>query len=323
MQAGIDLLKETCEVLVYPVQDLTEDEKSSGYPGPAQTREDIISHLRSSSPVDGIIWSNKVRCDEEMLDLVGPDLKVIVTLSSGFDHLDLEEIKHRNILVGHSPGALDASVAEIGVMLALSAGRRSHEGRLMIERNQWESRPQWLLGHGFKGATVGIVGLGGIGQGILKRLSNFEVSRFVYTGRSRKTLGDEFGAEFVPLDDLLRDSDFVFVTCALTEETRHMFNYKTFKKMKRTAVLVNVARGPIVDQRALIQALRDGTIFAAGLDVTDPEPLPASSELLQLPNAVVIPHMGSCTIKAKSDLSILAAQSMLLALAGKTLPFPL
>ncbi|XP_046749766.1 glyoxylate reductase/hydroxypyruvate reductase [Diprion similis] len=323
MQPGIELLKKTCEVLLCPVPELTKEEISAGYPGPMQSREDVLGHLKNSYPIDGIVWSNKVRCDSEILDLAGPSLKAIVTMSSGFDHMDVDEIKRRGIQVGHSPFALDAAVAEVGVMLALSASRRAHEGRLMIERGQWESRPQWLLGHGFEGATVGIVGLGGIGRGILKRLSNFEVKRFLYAGRSRKPADDELGAEFVHLDNLLRRSDFVFVACALTNETRQLFDAEAFAKMKRTAVLVNVARGPIVDHPELIRALRHGTIFAAGLDVTDPEPLPANSELLQLPNAVITPHMGSCTVKARADLSILAAQSVLLALSGESMPYPL
>lgn len=170
-----------------------------------------------------------------------------------------------------------------------------------------EHNLQWLLGQDLQGSTVGIVGLGNIGQEIVKRLKGFDVSRFIYTGHSRKKagiyqdvrdfhyttftkcyficVGDELGAHFVSLDELLEQSDFVIVAVPLNNETRGLFNADTFGKMKKNAVFVNIGRGKVVNTDALVTALRTGTIFAAGLDVTDPEPLPPDHELLKLPNA--------------------------------------
>ena len=145
-------------------------------------------------------------------------------------------------------------------------------------------RPQWMLGMEIKGSTVGIVGLGGIGQSIVKRLSGFEVSRFIYTGHGEKSEAAQIGAKFVSFDELLMESDFIFIACPLTSETNHMFNSEAFNKMKSTAVLVNIARGAIVDQDALIDALKNRKILGAGLDVMYPEPLAPNHPLLRLPN---------------------------------------
>lgn len=177
----------------------------------------------------------------------------------------------------------------------------------MIERDQWNrSSPTWLLGQDFKDSTVGIVGLGGIGQEIVHRLKGFRIGRFVYSGHAAKLegnyeyailkhdciflfwSGDELGARFVSFDELLATSDFVIVSCPLTNETRHLFNEAAFAKMKPTSVFVNIARGDIVDQEALIAALRNGTIFAAGLDVMTPEPLPIDHPLLELDNLGIL-----------------------------------
>ena len=146
-----------------------------------------------------------------------------------------------------------------------------------------ERRPQWLLGYGLQESTVGIVGFGSIGHAIVKRLCGFDVARFLYTGHNRKK--EEMGASFVSLDELLEKSDFVVVAVPLNNETRGLFNDVQFAKMKKTAVFVNIGRGAVVDTDALVKALRNKTIFAAGLDVTDPEPLPGDHELMKLPNA--------------------------------------
>ena len=150
--------------------------------------------------------------------------------------------------------------------------------------SEWVRRPQWMLGVDIRGSTVGIVGFGGIGQTVAKRLSGFEVGQFLYCGHSKKPAADEIGAKFVSFEELVQQSDFIFIICPLTPETKHLFNAEVFSKMKPTSVLVNVARGPVVDQEALINALKSNTIFAAGLDVMYPEPLPSDDPLLNLPN---------------------------------------
>lgn len=239
--------------------------------------------------MDGILVATHIKVDAEFFDAAGPQLKAISTKSAGIDYVDLAEVKKRNVLLGSTPIVLNNAVADIAVGLLVAAARRFHEGRSMIERNQWDrSSPSWLLGQDFRDSTVGIVGLGGIGQEIVHRLKGFRIGRFVYSGHTRKPEGDELGAHFVSFDELLTTSDFVVVACPLTEETRHMFDEPAFAKMKRTSVFVNIARGDIVVQDALIAALRNGTIFSAGLDVMTPEPLPVDHPLLQLDNLGMI-----------------------------------
>ncbi|XP_046734069.1 glyoxylate reductase/hydroxypyruvate reductase-like [Diprion similis] len=305
-QAGIDLLKAKFDVTILQ--------------SPVTTREQVLQALPGH---DAIFLAGHHVVNKELLDVAGPRLKVVSTASAGYDHLDVPEIKRRGLKVGNTPHVLTAAVAEVAVMLTLNAARRAHEGRIKIVENKWESRPQWILGRDLRGSTVGIVGLGNIGQAIVKRLKPFEVGRFVYSGHSRKQAGDDLGATFVSFADLLKESDFVIVATPLTNETANMFNDDAFAQMKNTAVLVNVGRGPVVDTDALVRALRNHTIFAAGLDVMNPEPLPSNHPLLSLPNAVIIPHLGSATVKTRSDMATTAAQNVINGLEGKPLVYEL
>ncbi|XP_043249619.1 glyoxylate reductase/hydroxypyruvate reductase-like isoform X1 [Colletes gigas] len=305
--AGIDLLRTKCDVTII------NSSKS--------TREEVLQALPGS---DAVFIAKHHIVNNEFLDIAGPSLKVVSTMSAGYDHLDVPEIKRRGIKVGHTPMVLSAAVAEVAVLLSLSAARRAREGRLKLEQDEVKNLTlQSLLGQDLQGSTVGIVGLGSIGQNIIKRLKGFDVSRFIYTGHSRKKAGDELGAHFVSFDELVAQSDFVIIAVPLTNETIGLFNDDTFGKMKKNAVLVNVSRGKVVNTDALIKALRNKSIFAAGLDVTDPEPLPPDHALLKLPNAVILPHVGSATVKTRSDMSITAAQNILNGLEGKPLVYAL
>ncbi|GFN81601.1 glyoxylate reductase/hydroxypyruvate reductase-like protein [Plakobranchus ocellatus] len=179
----------------------------------------------------------------------------------------------------------------------------------------------WLCGQGLDGATVGIVGMGRIGHTVAQCLKPFGVARFVYSDSEKKPEADaELGAEFVDLDTLLYQSDFVIACCALTPQTAGIFNASAFKKMKKTAVFVNSSRGGIVNQEDLIIALESGEIGAAGLDVTVPEPLPTDSPLLKLSNCVVLPHIGSATFDTREAMAVLAAQNLIAGLKGEKLP---
>ncbi|CEG64003.1 hypothetical protein RMATCC62417_01050 [Rhizopus microsporus] len=229
-------------------------------------------------------------------------LKVIATMSVGYDHIDVEAAKARRILIGYTPDVLTDATADLTLLLILGAARRIKEGIQAAEHGQWrEWRPTWLCGSQLTNKTVGIVGLGRIGEAVAHRLKAFGISRIVYTGRQRKMgIEDRIKAEFVTFDHLLADSDFVIVCCALTKETRHMFNYEAFSKMKKTAVFVNSARGGIVDQEGLVKALEENLIGAVGLDVTDPEPLPPSHKLYSFPNCLILPHIGKEYLVHKS-----------------------
>ncbi|XP_058060114.1 glyoxylate reductase/hydroxypyruvate reductase-like [Anopheles bellator] len=293
----IDLLRERCDVTVC---DGTK-------------RSDILQSLPGA---EGILWLTADRLDAEALNAAGSQLRVVSTMTSGMDYVDAKEFTLRGVALGHTPKVVNGPVADIAVGLMLAAARRFHEGRLKIAAGEWEMRPQWMLGQDVPGSTIGIIGFGGIGQTILKRLQGFDIARYLYTGRTRKDEGDRVGAEYVDLATLLRESDFVFITCPLTEETTNMINRDALTRMKNSSVLINVARGGIVDQSALVEALQSGTIFAAGLDVMTPEPLDPKDPLLTLPNCIVVPHLGTATQRSLLDMFAISACNVLSVLAG-------
>ncbi|XP_058815938.1 glyoxylate reductase/hydroxypyruvate reductase-like isoform X2 [Topomyia yanbarensis] len=304
---GVDILKQKCDV-IFPEN------------APA-TREEILKLVPG---VDAIMWVGHHALNGEVLDLGAPTLRTISTMSAGMDYVDLEEFKRRDFPLGYTPSVLNDAVADEAIGLMIAAGRRFHEGRLKIDNSQWYLGPQWMLGKDIKGSTVGIIGLGEIGQAIARRLKGFEIGQLVYTGRKPKPAGDTLGAKFVTQAELLKESDYVFIAVPLNNSTRHMINESTLKQMKPTAVLINIARGEIVDQDALVNALKNGTIFSAGLDVMTPEPLPADNELLKLPNAVIVPHLGSATTRTRDDMSVIAAHNILAGMEGSPMlaPYP-
>ncbi|KAJ8680677.1 hypothetical protein QAD02_016464 [Eretmocerus hayati] len=303
-QCAVDKLKEKFDVTVM----------NKNWP----TSQEVLSIIKDYDALLG-----KIHIDGAFLDAAGTRLKVISTPSAGYEHMNIQEIKKRGIKVGHIRDVLSAAVAEIAFYLLLGAIRRAREGRLLLEQGKIEHGFQWLLGHDLVNKTAGIVGLGSIGIEIARRLKSFQVSRILYTGHKKKPAADEFHAEFVLFDTLLKESDFVICCVPLTPETTKMFNADAFKKMKNTAVFVNIGRGMTVDTEALVHALSNGTIFAAGLDVTEPEPLPTSHQLMKLPNAVVIPHMGSQTVETRNSMANAAAQNILNFFEGKPLLYEL
>ncbi|XP_035773124.1 glyoxylate reductase/hydroxypyruvate reductase-like [Anopheles albimanus] len=304
---GIQKLQQKCDV-IFP----------STHPA---TREEI---LELAGQVDGIMWVGHMALNGEVLDRGGSRLKAISTMSAGMDYVDVEEFKRRKFPLGYTPIVLNDAVADTAVGLMIAASRRFHEGRLAIDNSQWIGGPQWMLGRDIKGSTVGIIGFGGIGQTVARRLKGFEIGQLLYSGRRPKPEAEALGAKLVPQSELLQESDYVVLAVPLTNQTYHMINESTLSLMKSTAVLVNVARGDLVDQKALVAALKNGTIFAAGLDVVSPEPLPADDELLKLPNAVVIPHLGSATVQTRDNMAEIAALNVLSGIAGAPMfsPYP-
>jgi glyoxylate/hydroxypyruvate reductase len=247
----------------------------------SKERGDILKKVKG---VDGLLWASLERLDAEILDAAGPQLKSISVKSAGLDYVDVAEIKKRNISLGYTPILPSEPTGEIAIGLALAAARRFHEGRLNMEKDQWQEQPQTFLGVEIRDSVIGIVGFGGIGQAIAKDIRGFAPQEIIYSGRSEKPEAEKLEAKFVSFEELVEKSDFVFITCPLTSETTKMFNAAVFDKMKPTSVLVNVARGDIVDQEALYDALKYNKIFAAGLDVMTPEPLPSDHPLMSLPN---------------------------------------
>jgi glyoxylate/hydroxypyruvate reductase len=286
-----------------------------------ESREEVIRHVKG---VDAILWASGLHLDKEILDVAGPQLKAIGLMSAGYNHIDVVEVKKREIKISNTPSPLTDAVADVAVLLTLAAARRLHEARLNMESDEWGQKDwKWMLGQDITNSTVGVIGLGNIGQAIVKRLKGFNVEQFLYTGHKEKKEGIALRAKFVSLNTLLQDSDFVIVVVPLTAETQGMCNEEFFSKMKKSAVFVNVSRGTVVDQPALIKALKNGTIFAAGLDVMTPEPLPSDHELMTLPNVVLLPHLGSATNHTRANMAIMAAQNILNALAGEEMISPI
>lgn len=286
-------------------------------PGPVP-RNELKKNLVD---VDGLFCLLSDKIDKDLLD-VAPNLKVIGTMSVGYDHLAVDEMKRRNIKIGYTPDILTDSTAELTVALLLATSRRLLESNEEAKSGGWKAwSPFWMCGPGLGGSTVGIVGFGRIGQEVAKRLKPFNVKNIVYYNRSeREKEAKETGAERVDFETLLKLSDFVIVTCALTPETEAIFNEHTFKKMKPTAVFVNTSRGGVVDQSALIEALQKKTIWAAGLDVMTPEPLPLDSPLFKLKNCLILPHIGSACIETRNKMALLTVQNIINGLKGEKMP---
>lgn len=281
-------------------------------------RADLLKGIQGAH---GLLCLLSEKIDAEVLEAAGPNLKVISTLSVGFDHLAIDEIKKRGIRVGYTPDVLTDATAELTVALLLATARRLPEGVEEVKNGGWSSwKPLWLCGYGLSGSTVGVIGLGRIGMAIAQRLMPFGVKRLLYSGRTAKPHAAEVNGEFVPLDTLVSESDFIVVSCSLTPETQGMCDKSFFSKMKPTAVFINTSRGAVVNQEHLYEALSSGQIAAAGLDVTTPEPLPTNHQLLTLKNCVVLPHIGSATYSTRGVMSVLAARNLLGGLQGTDMP---
>lgn len=307
---GLTLLREQCDVILW--------DKSEPIP-----RAELVSKIKG---VEGVYCLLTDKIDDEVLDAAGPQLKVIATMSVGIDHLDLNALKKRNIKVGYTPGVLTEATAELTMALLLATSRRLLEANKAIYKGEWKAwSPTWLCGPKLSGSTIGIVGLGRIGSQVGRCLKGFNVGRILYTSRTPKQEAAEFNGEKVEFDSLLRESDFVIVTTALTPDTREMFNREAFQKMKRNAIFINISRGEVVDQPALIEALKQGTIKAAGLDVVTPEPIPLDNELLKLNNCVVLPHIGSAATETREEMGRITARNILAVLKGmpSEMPAPL
>ncbi|XP_013119485.2 glyoxylate reductase/hydroxypyruvate reductase isoform X2 [Stomoxys calcitrans] len=281
--------------------------------------------LEKAKGVHGMFWATYLPLDKEVLDAAGPQLKSISTMSAGIDHVDVPELKKRKIPLGHTPTVLNYAVADTAMGLMLAAARRFHEGRNKIDSSTWENyHIEWMWGQDIRDATVGFYGFGGIGQAIAQRLKGFDIDSIIYTTRKRvaKDIEKEYNAAKVSFDELLAQSDILFIATPLTPETEGVFNKTTFSKMKKTAVLINIARGQIINQDDLYTALKNNQIFSAGLDVVYPEPLPAKDKLLTLPNVVITPHIGSATKRTRTDMATIAAHNVLRGLVGQPMLSP-
>jgi glyoxylate reductase len=270
---------------------------------------------------DGLVSLLTDTLDGPVLDLA-PRLKVISNYAVGFNNVDVAAATARGIAVGNTPGVLTDATADMAFCLLIAAARRVVEGHRYTLAGKWKTwEPMGHLGQDLHGRTVGVVGIGRIGYALAKRCRfGWDMAVLYHDVRENPQAEAELGAKRVDFDTLLRESDFISIHADLNPQTRGMFGTEQFRKMKRTAVLVNTARGPLVDQKALTDALRSGIIFAAGLDVTDPEPPATDDPLLKLPNVVVAPHIASATVQTRDEMARICAANLLAGLRGEKLP---
>lgn len=261
------------------------------------------------------------RVDDELLDAAGPDLRIVANYAVGFDNIDVEACTRRGVLATNTPDVLTETTADTAWALMMTAARRVAEGdRFLRSRTPWIWGPEMMLGRDIHGKVLGIVGFGRIGQAVARRGAGFGMTvRYHDPFRPSQEVERELSAEYRELDELLAESDFVSIHVALTPETRHLFDRERLRRMKATAVLVNTSRGPVIDEAALVEALRQGDLFAAGLDVFEREP-EVHPGLLDLDNAVIIPHLGSATVETRDAMGHLAVDNVEAALEGRRPP---
>ncbi|HSS32080.1 MAG TPA: D-glycerate dehydrogenase [Solirubrobacterales bacterium] len=248
------------------------------------------------------------RVDAELLDAAGPQLRCVANVAVGYDNVDLAAAARRGVVITNTPGVLDDATADLAIALLLAATRRLGEGeRLVRSGRPWSWGMSFMLGAGLRGKLLGIVGLGNIGSRVAERARAFGME-IAYHGRHEAPAAAALGAERLGLEELLASADAVSLHCPLTPETRHLIGARELALMKPTATLVNTARGPVVDEAALAEALEDGEIAAAGLDVYEHEPT-VEPGLLELENVVLVPHLGSATVETRTAMAELAARN--------------
>ncbi len=272
---------------------------------------------REATRRDGLLVMLTDRIDAGLIE-AAPRLRAISVMAVGYDSIDLTAATAHGVAVCHTPGILTETTADLTFALLLAAARRVVEGDAYVRAGRWRAwGPELLLGRDLFGATLGIVGMGAIGEAVARRAAGFSMRILYYNRRPRPEAEAALGASYVALDDLLRRSDFVSLHVPLTGETTGLVGARELALMPSRAILINTARGPVVDQRALYLALRDGGIAAAGLDVFDPEPLPPDDPLLTLSNVVVLPHLGSASVATRSRMAEVAVENLIAALSGR------
>ena len=302
-EEGAHLIREFCQAEFWP-EPLPPDTKT--------LRQKVAG-------LDGLVCLLTDPIDAALMDAAGPTLRVISNHAVGYDNIDIAAATLRGIPVGNTPGILTETTADFAFALLLAAARRLVEADKFTRKGDWKTwDPLGLLGVDIYRATLGIIGYGRIGRAVAQRAAGFEM-RILYSDPAcpHGDGPDENGATCVDLDTLLENSDFVSIHTPLNEETHHLFNASRIAKMKPSAILINTARGPIVDPDALYQALRDGTIAYAALDVTEPEPIPEASPLLKLENIIITPHIASASRATRGKMALYAARNLIAGLKGR------
>ena len=303
-EAGIEMLRQACQVV-----DVNPEDR-------VLTHEELLAAVAGR---DGVLCLLTDRIDAEVMD-AAKGCKVFANYAVGYDNIDVAAATERGIVITNTPGVLTDATADLAWTLLFAVTRRVVEGDRYTRAGKFKGwGPMLFLGGDITGRTLGIIGAGRIGQAVARRSVGFQM-KVLYTDPSpRPELEKDIGAERVELDELLRESDFVSVHCLLNEETRHLIGKRELELMKPTAYLINNARGPIVDEKALVEALHEKRIAGAGLDVYEDEPELAPG-LAELDNVVLLPHLGSASIQTRTDMATMAAHNLLTVLSGNLPP---
>jgi len=301
--AGLNLLAEQCDLNIWP-GDLPP------------SRAELLQQIAS---VDGLLCLLTDRIDEDIIQSA-PSLKVISNYAVGYDNIDIESATKRGIPVGNTPGVLTQATADFAFSLLMAAARRVCEADRSVRAGDWKTwGPKTLLGADVYKATLGLIGFGRIGQAVAQRARGFEMRVLCYDPYLPAEKVPQ-GVEMVSLETLYSQSDFISIHVPLTPQTHHLIDAKAFSKMKPNTILVNTARGAVIETQALYLALKDRQIAAAALDVTDPEPIPANHPLLSLENLIIAPHIASASTSTRERMAIMAAENILAGLNQQPLP---
>ncbi len=278
---------------------------------------DVI--LKKMGDLSGLLCLLTDRIDARLMD-AAPNLKVISNMAVGYDNIDVAAANERRIPVGNTPGVLTETTADFAFALLMAVARRIPEGRQYVQDGKWLTwHPTVLSGQDVFGATLGIIGSGRIGAAVARRAQGFNMRILVNSLESEEDIR-QLGGEKVSLDQLLVESDFVSLHVPLTDETHHLISERELALMKPTSILINTARGSVLDPKALYAALKNGQILAAGLDVTDPEPIPLDDPLLSLDNCLVVPHIASASVATRAKMAEMAVDNVIAGLLGEPLP---
>jgi len=273
--------------------------------------------LREVAEIQGLVSLLTDRIDAELLDR-GPHLRVVANVAVGFDNVEVPAATQRGVVVTNTPGVLTETVADFTMALLLGTARRLVEADKYTRANRWRSWELMLfLGQDIHGATLGLVGLGRIGAAVARRAHGFGMRILYHDVIRREDLEQELGIAYRPFEEVLREADFVSIHVPLMPETRHLIGREQLRMMKPTAALINTSRGPVVDTTALAAALSDGTIWAAGLDVFEVEPVPSDHPLLALDNVIVVPHIASASVVTRTKMAQMAVDNLLAVLEGR------
>ncbi|MBI5959498.1 MAG: D-glycerate dehydrogenase [Chloroflexi bacterium] len=304
-EKGLNMIRAACDVVLW------EDELPPSH---------AVIH-RESAGMDGLLCLLSDPIDAALIQAVEPHIKVISQMAVGVDNIDLKAATAAGIPVGHTPGVLTDTTADFAFSLLMAAARRISEGERFVRAGKWRTwGPTLLMGQDIYGATLGIIGMGRIGLAMAKRARGFDM-RVIYSDTKEVFAAQALGAEFRPFKQLVAEADFISLHTPLTPATRHLINAEALKRMKPNCILINTARGPVVDHEALVEALTSGQIAYAALDVTEPEPIPLNSPLLALDNCLIVPHIASSSVATRTRMAVMAAENLIAGLKGEHLPY--